>query len=45
MKWPTSYTSVSPLPAAGTPCSPYDLASYQTTDRVIVATGNYRKCA
>jgi hypothetical protein len=42
VKWPSSYAPGSVT--ASTPCSPVDLAPGQLTGRVIVATGNYRKC-
>jgi hypothetical protein len=44
VKWPTSWLSAYPLPEAGKPCSPYDMAAWQQTTRVIVANGSYRKC-
>jgi hypothetical protein len=44
VKWPGSYVYNTTL-VAGQPCSTVDLAAWMTTSRVIVATGNYRKCA
>jgi hypothetical protein len=42
VKWSSSYNPGT-VPA-GTPCSPFDLAPGTQTAKVIVATGNYRKC-
>jgi hypothetical protein len=42
VKWPSSYTPGT-VPA-DTPCSPVALPAGAITGRVIVATGNYRKC-
>jgi len=42
VKWPGTYVYGSH--AAGTPCSTYDLPAGATTDRMIHASGNYRKC-
>jgi hypothetical protein len=44
VKWPTSWLSVYPMPEAGKPCSPYDLAAWQETTKVIVRSGAYAKC-
>jgi len=44
VKWPGSYVYSTTL-AAGQPCSTVDLGAWSTATRVIVATGNYRKCA
>jgi hypothetical protein len=39
-----SYRYFSPAPPAGTPCSTTTLEAGQQTSKVIVASGNYRKC-
>jgi hypothetical protein len=43
VKWPSTWTANTTL-AAGTPCSPTDLAVGQEVTRFIQASGNYRKC-
>ncbi len=41
----SSYRYWSPAPPAGTPCSTTTLEAGQQTSKVIVASGNYRKCS
>jgi hypothetical protein len=43
IKWYTNYI-YAPWLAAGTPCSPTALAVDQVATKVIIASGNYRRC-